>query len=63
MDRGAWWATVCGVTELDTNEGLILIYSFKDGSFSSKFMPDSQIYKLANKTKNPCPCCMQNPGV
>ena len=20
LDRGAWWATVCGITELDMNE-------------------------------------------
>ena len=25
MDRGAWWATVHGVTELDMTEGLILL--------------------------------------
>ena len=27
MDRGVWWATVHGVTELDTTEQLILSLS------------------------------------
>ena len=59
MDRGAWWATVYEVAKSRYSNTYL---PFKDGSFSSKFMPDSQISKLANKTKNPCPCCMQNPG-
>ena len=29
MDRKAWWATVHGVTELDTTDGLILHFEEK----------------------------------
>ena len=25
MDRGVWWATVCGVTELDTPDATVYI--------------------------------------
>ena len=27
MDGGAWWATVCGIAELDTTEQLTLTLS------------------------------------
>ena len=30
MDRGAWWATVHGVTELDMSEQLTLSNIFKE---------------------------------
>ena len=44
MNRGAWWATVHEVAELDTTERLSTSMSFEDKSCSLGFVGEDKMF-------------------